>query len=166
MDNSEEPKKGIPGWLKIVGGLFVLGLLVKGVEYITTTPEERARQEQQQATEKVQADQQQAAQQEQADRDKWRDDNLLVAKYQVLKVLKDPDSAQFRDMTVVAPTKINKNQTGIVCGEVNSKNSFGGYTGFHPFIVISAIPMVQGEDNYSTFRRLWNRECASKPMLP
>lgn len=44
-----------------------------------------------------------------------------VAKEFVSGVLKDPDSAEFR------------NQRGF-CGEVNSKNSFGGYVGFKRFI--------------------------------
>lgn len=38
--------------------------------------------------------------------------------------LKDPESAQFRNVRTVH---------GIVCGELNAKNSFGGYVGFEPF---------------------------------
>lgn len=43
--------------------------------------------------------------------------------------LRDPDSAQFRYDTVemVYP------DTGIVCGEVNSRNAFGAYAGFERF---------------------------------
>jgi hypothetical protein len=45
--------------------------------------------------------------------------------------LKDADSARFRHTDWrVATTK------GIYCGYVNSKNSFGGYTGFQTFEVL------------------------------
>ena len=40
----------------------------------------------------------------------------------------DPDSAVFRDVKYVRETK------GL-CGQVNSKNSTGGYVGFHDFYV-------------------------------
>ena len=40
--------------------------------------------------------------------------------------LKDPESAQFR--------KFRKVSDGEICGEVNAKNSYGGYTGFSAFI--------------------------------
>lgn len=43
--------------------------------------------------------------------------------------LKDPLSAQFRKVRVV-PYGNGK----VVCGEVNGKNSYGGYVGFKPFV--------------------------------
>lgn len=43
--------------------------------------------------------------------------------------MKDPDSTQFRNLRVVTNLLGNK----AVCGEVNSKNSYGGYNGFKPF---------------------------------
>lgn len=53
-------------------------------------------------------------------------DPISVAQSQVTSELIDPNSAQFRDM----------NDFGnYVCGEVNARNSFGGYTGFQPFYV-------------------------------
>ncbi len=44
-------------------------------------------------------------------------------------VLKDPDSARF------GPMKAGVNSAGkvFVCGYVNARNSFGGYTGMTPF---------------------------------
>lgn len=44
------------------------------------------------------------------------------AESMVLKRLIDPDSAKFDEVTV-------NRSTGAVCGFVNSKNKFGGYTG-------------------------------------
>lgn len=48
------------------------------------------------------------------------------AKKAVLFKLIDPESGRFRSLSV---------QGGEVCGEVNGKNKFGGYTGFQTFWV-------------------------------
>ena len=45
----------------------------------------------------------------------------MMAQESVKKILKDPDSAKFQNMNGL-------------CGEVNSKNSFGGYTGYSEFV--------------------------------
>ncbi|WP_235953674.1 hypothetical protein [Acinetobacter terrae] len=61
--------------------------------------------------------------------------------------LKDPDSAEIR------------NHNGN-CGEVNSKNSFGGYTGFRRFIASSAIVAVEGENmDTDEFQKAWDQVC-------
>ena len=61
--------------------------------------------------------------------------------------LKDPASSQIR------------NHKGN-CGEVNSKNSFGGYTGFKRFIASSAIVVIEGENMDSDkFQKAWEQVC-------
>ncbi|OZI57639.1 hypothetical protein [Bordetella genomosp. 4] len=63
--------------------------------------------------------------------------------------LKDPKSAEFR------------NQNGF-CGEVNSKNSFGGYTGFQRFIAASREMVVFERDKNlerGAFDEAWNQFC-------
>ena len=56
---------------------------------------------------------------------------LTALQTQVAGRLKDPLSAQFRE------TKLSS--TGIaVCGQVNSKNSLGGYVGFQNFIATAS----------------------------
>ena len=61
--------------------------------------------------------------------------------------LKDPSSAEIR------------NHKGN-CGEVNSKNSFGGYVGFRRFIASSAIVAVEGENmNADEFQKAWETVC-------
>lgn len=61
--------------------------------------------------------------------------------------LKDPVTAQIR------------NHKGS-CGEVNSKNSFGGYTGFKRFIASPAIVAVEGESMASSdFQKAWSQVC-------
>ena len=61
--------------------------------------------------------------------------------------LKDPDSAEIR------------NHNGN-CGEVNSKNSFGGYSGFKRFIASPAIVAIEGENMDSDeFQKAWDQVC-------
>lgn len=54
------------------------------------------------------------------------DNAIESAKLSVAKSLKDPQSAQFQNMTHFSE--------GVVCGDVNAKNAMGGYVGFKPFI--------------------------------
>lgn len=45
----------------------------------------------------------------------------------------DPDSAQFRNIRAVEVSLANGSKERRVCGEVNGKNSAGGYTGYDLF---------------------------------
>lgn len=47
----------------------------------------------------------------------------------VKRIMKDPESTQFRDLREIK----NLNGNSVLCGEVNSKNSYGGYTGYSYF---------------------------------
>lgn len=47
---------------------------------------------------------------------------------EVAQRLRDPASRQFRN--------IRNPFGGLVCGEVNARNGFGGYTGFQPFFAV------------------------------
>lgn len=72
-----------------------------------------------------------------------------MAKDFVLATLKDPDSAKFR------------NQKSF-CGEVNSKNSFGGYTGFKRFIAAGKdLVVFEGDKNLArgAFQEAWGEFC-------
>lgn len=59
----------------------------------------------------------------------------------VKSLLKDPDSAQFRKV---------KN----TCGEVNAKNSFGGYTGYKRFLIYEGQVLIEETDNNVYFNKL------------
>jgi hypothetical protein len=50
--------------------------------------------------------------------------------------LKDPDSAMFRDVRAVR----KGDSPARVCGYVNSRNAFGGYVGFVPFVALQTGP--------------------------
>ena len=47
--------------------------------------------------------------------------------------LKDCGSARFRNVRFIMSKKTDGSMAPIVCGEVNAKNSYGGYEGFQPF---------------------------------
>ncbi|SEM50885.1 Sporulation related domain-containing protein [Pseudomonas sp. ok272] len=52
----------------------------------------------------------------------------------VASTLKDPDSAKFQRVFMVEEKVIGDAHYGVLCGEVNSKNSLGGFTGFKRFV--------------------------------
>ncbi|MFC5548175.1 hypothetical protein [Massilia aerilata] len=51
------------------------------------------------------------------------------ARTPMTRLLKDPASAQFRDERLT--------RAGVLCGEVNAKNSMGGYIGFRKYISVN-----------------------------
>ncbi len=72
-----------------------------------------------------------------------------VAQESVKKMLKDPDSAKFRNMNGF-------------CGELNSKNSFGAYTGYVRFIGTPELTLIEGQNsqiNEETFSQVWIKFC-------
>ena len=54
----------------------------------------------------------------------------MVISSTVSSGLKDPDAAKFKWVPLVVA-----NSSAAYCGVVNGKNSYGGYTGFYPYIV-------------------------------
>jgi hypothetical protein len=68
----------------------------------------------------------------------------------VQNYLKDPESAKFRDLQVNGVT---------LCGEVNARNTFGGYTGFQKFIAIGLANLVTFDDGSRKFQDDWLGAC-------
>nr|WP_154294235.1 hypothetical protein [Escherichia coli] len=61
---------------------------------------------------------------------------ISLAKSEVAANLKDPASAQFRNVKIAKMTDADDGRIiAVVCGEINGKNGFGAYAGFHPFFV-------------------------------
>ena len=61
-----------------------------------------------------------------------RDARIVRAEAAVREKMSDPDSAQFRH------TEIREGTKGwMVIGEVNGKNTLGGYTGHHRFMYVN-----------------------------
>jgi len=98
---------------------------------------------------------------------------MLLAEDQVRRALKDPDSAKFGVVYLVASSKAvppPKPEADTVCGYVNAKNSFGGYVGASMFIVFPGLvpflaPSETNAKEYNPFIRIWNRECVAKPTV-
>lgn len=55
------------------------------------------------------------------------------------RLLKDPSSAQYQNVTYVSSKEA-------VCGEVNAKNSYGAYVGFRRFHVRAGKAMLEPSD--------------------
>ena len=72
----------------------------------------------------------------------------------IAKRLKDPDSAQFGDDYV--SYKIG---APVVCGTVNAKNAFGGYTGPERYIGAGNTLGVFLASEVSDFDSLWRKLC-------
>lgn len=63
--------------------------------------------------------------------------DIETARSAVKQQLNDPSSAEFRN------EKVYHDVRGlVVCGEVNAKNRFGGYTGYKPYVVdaLNSVP--------------------------
>lgn len=68
-----------------------------------------------------------------------KDRLIEEAQRTVARELRDPDSAQFRDM-VTYPS------ANMVCGEVNGNNAYGALAGFSSFVYVNGTTLI---DDYS-----------------
>lgn len=68
-------------------------------------------------------------------------DPIAISHERVKDILKDPDSAKFRNEFIA--------RDGAVCGFVNAKNSYGGYGGFKRYIVEPDRVMLDNADDES-----------------
>ncbi len=69
---------------------------------------------------------------------------IAAAKEVAARDLKDPASAQFRDLRVDGTGDKLR-----LCGEINGKNSYGGYVGFKKFAVAANTAMIEpAPDSY------------------
>jgi hypothetical protein len=78
----------------------------------------------------------------------WHHNSQMISKAEdvVKGRLKDPESADFRNVSVA--------QDGLtVCGEVNAKNSFGGYVGYRPFLTVGDYVDIAKDGRLETAQR-------------
>ena len=73
----------------------------------------------------------------------------------IVSTLKDPESARFRNVQV---------KWEAVCGEVNAKNSYGGYVGFRRFYAIDGTDLHMENDRFDEAQ--WTRFCSSNAKKP
>ncbi len=78
---------------------------------------------------------------------------IEVSKDGIRSRLKDPGSAQFRNVFFS-----RADGTPVVCGEVNSKNSFGAYGGYQRFVA-SGEDLAFLEREVSGFSAVWQQLC-------
>jgi len=69
--------------------------------------------------------------------------------------LKDPSSAQFRNVYFHR----GADNIPVSCGEVNSKNGFGGYVGFQRFVSAGKPELTFLEKEVSGFNTTWKQFC-------
>lgn len=78
---------------------------------------------------------------------------IAVQENRIRDKLKDPKSAEFRNVHVyyaIAP---------VVCGEVNSRNSFGGMNGFQRFISGGDIQVLDENMARGEMDQSWAKIC-------
>lgn len=82
---------------------------------------------------------------------------LFMAEQQIRSGAKDPSSIEFRNQQLHQKTEYG----AAACGEVNGKNSFGGYTGYKGFVVTEKDSKIYMEDseNHNEFVKKWNKIC-------
>lgn len=75
------------------------------------------------------------------------------SKEAILNTLKDPDSAQFQNINGY-------------CGEVNSKNSYGGYVGFKRYVSIDGAVLLEDSEGVDpeTFAIIWEAHCTPNKL--
>lgn len=92
-----------------------------------------------------------------ADPEQTENDALKIkAEVAVEAKLRDPSSAQFEAFV----SRISGEP--VVCGTVNSKNGFGGYTGKQAFIYAGGQAILAEEVVPETFFGIWSEGC--KPL--
>ena len=79
--------------------------------------------------------------------------SVLAARF-VSASLKDPASAQYEDVTYRKRRGLN-----VLCGRVNAKNSFGGYTGFRQFIAVNSLVQIHDVGQRGRWSATWNDLC-------
>lgn len=90
---------------------------------------------------------------------------LAFAKATIQSRMRDPGSTVFGANTTAYSDRKYKGQPAVVvCGSVNAKNGFGGYSGPRNFVFIrsSNIFAIDNDDDNSTFVRLWKSLCFGK----
>lgn len=60
------------------------------------------------------------------------DQEMAFAKSAVSRTMRDPASVQFRDLNTYV---LSVTGDRILCGELNARNGFGGYSGYAPFYI-------------------------------
>ncbi len=70
-------------------------------------------------------------------------ETIVAAERAVRRELKEPDSAQFKDVRATYTEEFGV----VACGRVNAKSELGGYRGFRRFVSSGKSVILEGRDN-------------------
>jgi len=94
-----------------------------------------------------------SAAEKKAQQEKWFGaETIVAAERAVRRELKDPDSAQFKEVRANYTEEFG----AVACGRVNARNEFGGYTGFRRFVSGGKSVILEGRDNIAD---AWSGAC-------
>ncbi|WPZ03081.1 zinc ribbon domain-containing protein [Blastomonas marina] len=91
---------------------------------------------------------------------------VIMSRDGIRKRLKDPDSAQFRDVGYYSGGR-----AAAVCGYVNAKNAFGGFSGYERFVALGDAAFFESDVNDGKFGvEVWDQICVKadtdEPNIP
>lgn len=156
-----KPQTSAVTWLvAIVFGVPCLGsIVIAPVLQQRAARAERAAYERMTPEQKAAFDARKKSEQAEADLKSAAYAAIELAKIKVRAALKDPDSAKFGSVSA------KQTPAGgiIVCGSVNSRNSFGGYTGDSSFIWSQSLLVF--EESTPNFAKTWNASCVKWKTL-
>lgn len=103
--------------------------------------------------EENESDYQLSAAEKKARQEEWFGAEAVVAgKRAVRSSLTDPNSAQFRNVYANYTEEFDL----VACGQVNSRNRLGGYTGFKRFVSNGRSAILEGRDDIA---EAWPKAC-------
>jgi hypothetical protein len=154
MTDSEQPKNDylIP---KIIGGIVAITLLI--IALAPSSPNKSATSTKStvsHATERMPEGHTYKYHETDGQKFAW----IEKGREAIAQRLKDPDSAKFRGVYFMKRGEYPP----LVCGEVNSKNSLGGYAGFQRFITATTpdLTFIESDMKKADFLTVWNKLCA------
>jgi hypothetical protein len=73
-----------------------------------------------------------------------QEETIAAAQDSAKRILKDPDSAKFQNLRIA-----EYDGGSVVCGEINAKNSYGGYVGYKQFVAgVSGATILDTSSRY------------------
>lgn len=140
--------------------LLIPSLLIIFYFAFTNSEEKRAAKEAKEATEKAAKAAEEARIQAEIEAEGKIIDLMTFGQLQIKDKLKDGESAKF--------AKVYISTSNFVCGEVNSKNSFGGFAGYQRFISAypAGITTLEENTNEKEFKKSWDKFCVFKITTP
>lgn len=87
---------------------------------------------------------------------------VALTKQRLHDALRDPEGTRYRDVRAMASgSRVS------LCGEINMRNGFGGFTGYKRFIADGgAIVLPDSDLNEVVIARDWSAHCGSKDLGP